>query len=237
MLIERITEKTLRVECEKCHVQRIVTYKQPNISGPHTCRSCVGKMGAKATYDLYGKEHYVKLGKRVGEYSKSHGLCRIAAKIGAQKGTPSKAGKVGGAKMRDSGKLKLCACPAAHSNEAWEKRFSTLRKLGKLGTSKPENTLYQLLVERFGEDDVVHHIYVRRFCIDFYIKSRNTYVEFDGTYWHGLDKPYSELTGSIKRKFDRDRRCDSYFIENGLRLIHITDKELKENHVAAINKI
>ena len=104
-------------------------------------------------------------------------------------------------------------------------------------SSQPEERLYQILVNRFCNDDVIHHINIDGFRIDFYIKSINTYVELDGIYWHGLDKSYDQLAGTPKAKFDRDVLCNKHFEEKGLRLIRIADKELKENEKHALSRI
>lgn len=92
----------------------------------------------------------------------------------------------------------------------------------------PEESLKVQLVRRFGEQDVEHHVIVDGYRIDFFVKSINTYIQLDGTYWHGLNAPYEQLMGTPKDKFDRDRRCDKHFITKGLRLVRIPDREMKE---------
>ena len=105
-------------------------------------------------------------------------------------------------------------------------------------SSRPEERLYELLIQRFGCEDVIHHISVNNYRIDFYVKSCNTYVQLDGLYWHGLDRPYEQLcTGPQKSKYDRDRLCDAYFTLKELRLIRITDRELKDDENAALSRI
>ena len=85
-----------------------------------------------------------------------------------------------------------------------------------------------MLQQKFGHDNVVHHVCIDGFRIDFYVKSIATYVQLDGIYWHGLDKPYEQLVGTPKLKFDRDRLCDAHFAQKRMRLIRITDRDLKE---------
>ena len=75
---------------------------------------------------------------------------------------------------------------------------------------------------------------VGRWTVDFFVEPANAYVEVDGTYWHGLDRTIEELSQSntrIDRKILATRHSDamqnSWFADNGLRLVRFTDKELK----------
>lgn len=140
--------------------------------------------------------------------------------------------------------FRLCRSCAAkqtsavsNSPSAVQKRFETIKRNGKLWSSNPENRLFELLVERFSNDDVIHHVSINGFRIDFYVKSIHTYVQLDGTYWHGLNVPYEQLVGVPKEKFDRDRICDLYFKSQNLKLVRITDVELKENERKALNRV
>ena len=131
----------------------------------------------------------------------------------------------------------MLATPFAHTLAAEERRFETLKQKGLLFSSAPEEKFYELLLEKFDNEDVIHHVIVDGYRIDFYIKSIDTYIQFDGVYWHGLNAPYDQLTGTPKIKFDRDRRCDKHFKESGLRLVRITDLELKENEEGALSRV
>lgn len=82
----------------------------------------------------------------------------------------------------------------------------------------------------FGYDDIeqqtlVKHGTKKPWLIDAYVKSLKTYVELDGEFWHGLDKPYEKLHSNGKAAYDRDRRRDAWFEANNLKLVRITDKE------------
>jgi len=165
-------------------------------------------------------------------------LCRkCAAKLtNARSNSASKGGKVGGKRTADLGKLQV-AGQFAHTPEAERKRHETLKRMGKLFSSKPEEHLHKLLIDRFGPEDVDHHIIVAGFRIDFYVKSINTYIQLDGAYWHGLQQPYDQLKGTPKAKYDRDRRCDAYFTEVGVRLVRIIDTELAKDAQHALQRI
>jgi very-short-patch-repair endonuclease len=156
-------------------------------------------------------------------------LCRSCAakRTNARTNSASKGGKIGGKRTTELGKLRLAGMHA-HTLSAEAKRFETLKRTGKLFSSVPEKLLKDQLWQRFGEHDVEHHVIVDGYRIDFYVKSINTYIQLDGTYWHGLDVPYDQLTGTPKEKFDRDRRCDAHFDAIGLRLVRITDKKVRE---------
>lgn len=105
----------------------------------------------------------------------------------------------------------------------------------KTFTSKPELMLLEILVERFGIDDVVHHPRIFKRTLDFYIKSIDIYVEMDGEYWHCLDEDINVVEKSKRKndvcrtkKFYRDKETNNLFEQHGLRLVRITDRQMKE---------
>lgn len=69
------------------------------------------------------------------------------------------------------------------------------------------------------------HVIINRFNIDIYVRTTNTYVEYDGVYYHGLDRPYDQLSPGIRKKYDRDRIVDAWFRERGIRLVRITCRD------------
>lgn len=96
--------------------------------------------------------------------------------------------------------------------------------------SRPEKELVQFLKNHFGENDIDCQVPVKRegkraWLIDARIKSLNVYVQLDGIFWHGLDKPYEDLHPYAKKAYDKDRIQDAWFESSGLRLVRITDKE------------
>lgn len=54
------------------------------------------------------------------------------------------------------------------------------------GTSKPEEILYKMLVDKFGKNDVMRQYFSKEypFACDFYIKSLNAYVELNANWTH-----------------------------------------------------
>lgn len=78
---------------------------------------------------------------------------------------------------------------------------------------------------------------INGWIVDFYIKSIDTYVQFDGVYWHGLDRTLKELKASksprdimIRKARARDRKQDRWFKANGKRLVRVTDREFTESN-------
>ena len=119
---------------------------------------------------------------------------------------------------------------------------------GTLYQSKPENAFYDLLVEKYGVDDVQRQVLMNKhWSIDFHVKSTNTYVQFDGVYWHGLDRPIELISESGKNGHRRDmgiyckwlvdRQQDRWFEERSLRFVRVTDQELKTDSAACLLKV
>ena len=67
------------------------------------------------------------------------------------------------------------------------KIFNARTRNHTLNSSLPEDTLYKLLVDHFGKDNVVRQYYDKDrypFHVDFYIKSRDLFIELNGDRGH-----------------------------------------------------
>ena len=112
-----------------------------------------------------------------------------------------------------------------------KKRHETMKKRGSYKTSKREEAIYRVLTLQFGQDSVDRQVYVnRRWHIDFYVNPIKTFIQFDGVYWHGLDRSLDEICllksprdVIILKKYNTDREQDQWFAEQKLKLVRITD--------------
>lgn len=127
---------------------------------------------------------------------------------------------------------------------AAKKRHETMKQKGLYASSKAEDNLHTMLVALYGGDDVCRHKIVRHYEIDFYVKSLDVYVQLDGVYWHGLDRPIEEIERSMNVRdrailatYFRDRKQNCTFKELGLRLVRLTDKQLKSLDKDLLKKI
>lgn len=73
-----------------------------------------------------------------------------------------------------------------------------------------------------------------RWSVDFYVAPIDVYVEMDGVYWHGLDRPIDAIERCETRTdrkilgtWHKDRLQDSWFGDNSMRLVRFTDVELR----------
>lgn len=79
------------------------------------------------------------------------------------------------------------------SIESYNKGIETKKRNGTLNTSKPEEELYVFLCNIFGEFDIIRQYKDDRypyFC-DFYIKSKDLFIELNGNWTHGFH-PFDE---------------------------------------------
>jgi hypothetical protein len=128
---------------------------------------------------------------------------------------------------------------------AWQKRHETLKRLGSYGsrTSKIEGLFYVELMTLFGAANVERFVLVNDWSIDFYVKSIDAYIQFDGVYWHGHNKTLDELRQSTSKRShtiachrENDERQNLWFRDNNLRLIRVTDEEFKNGkHLEKLN--
>lgn len=114
-----------------------------------------------------------------------------------------------------------------------EKKYATYKRNGSYFKSGPEDAYYDQLCARYGVDDIERQIRVNKWSIDFYIKSIDTHIQFDGVYWHGLDRPINMIAEhrtkqdvAIHKKWMTDRVQDAWFAERNMKLIRVTDKQV-----------
>lgn len=127
-----------------------------------------------------------------------------------------------------------------------QKCNETKRRNGSMRESEPERQLRSLLIEQYGQDNVRSHVRLHRCSVDIYVTSIDTYVQLDGVYWHGLDRPLSELQELAKEndqarvileKYTRDRMLDEYCALHNIRLIRITDVEFINDQRSCLERI
>lgn len=101
--------------------------------------------------------------------------------------------------------------------------------------SEPEQTLYEMLCEHFGIDDVIRQYSsdLYPFACDFYIKSRDLYIELNaswthGGHWFGTDESDGEKKAKwlAKNKKYYDNAIDVW-----------ADKDLRKRDVASHNSL
>ena len=116
------------------------------------------------------------------------------------------------------------------SRECQRKKHETMKRNGTYGSSIPEEHCFKILCEQYGQENVKRQVFVNKWPIDFYVVPIDTYIQFDGTYWHGLDRPISEIARhktprdkQIHKKWLTDREQDKWFADNKIKLLRISD--------------
>lgn len=99
--------------------------------------------------------------------------------------------------------------------EAVKKSWMTRRINGTFNTSKPEETLYGLLCDVFGNDDVIKQYHDERypFSCDFYVRSLDLFIELNAHWSHGKhwfdesnDEDLQKLSRWLSRAEERGSR-------------------------------
>ena len=118
--------------------------------------------------------------------------------------------------------------------KAKQREHATKKANGTYTKSRIEDEFYDLLVGAFPSHKIQRQVLVNGWRIDF--KVGNTYVQFDGEYWHGLDRSIS-LIKEFKSPRDRviyqthlrDIQQNEWFNKHALSLVRITDKEYRSS--------
>lgn len=118
-----------------------------------------------------------------------------------------------------------------------KKAFETKKQNGNLWKSKPEDDLYEVLCAKFGVENVERQKWIKKWPIDFYVITHDTYVQYD-SYWHGYDNngrlrnindvmnSTSSCDKEIYKKMLTDIEQNDYFIKNNLRLVRYIGTKL-----------
>ena len=129
-----------------------------------------------------------------------------------------------------------------NTHESRQKAYKTLRLNGTHGKSKAEDRFYEFILEKFPDKEVERHVMINGWCIDF--KINNAYVQFDGIYWHGLDRSVEEIESSkssrdtvILKTYMRDIEQKAWFEENKTLLCRISDKDFIHNQAGVYQKM
>ncbi len=120
------------------------------------------------------------------------------------------------------------------SEVAIKSRISRQQKGDYSVSSYPESLLERSLLDLYGEENVQTQVKVTpRWSIDFFISSFNVYIQLDGVYWHGLDRPIEKIEEyrsskdiRIRKKIDSDIRQNNWFAQENKKLIRFTDIEV-----------
>jgi hypothetical protein len=119
--------------------------------------------------------------------------------------------------------------------EAWKKKHKTDKENGNFSftSSKIEERFFIILKSLYKV--VERQVIINdKWSIDFYIRDIDTFVQFDGVYWHGLNRPLEEISKSLSPRDKRiikgyfvDLEQNEWFEKNNLKLLRITDKEFE----------
>jgi hypothetical protein len=119
----------------------------------------------------------------------------------------------------------------ARKSHATKKKNGTYSKK----QSKVEDEFFNILSNLYPTIDIERHHSINNNDIDFYIKSIDTCIQFDGVYWHGLDRDVDLIKWFknprdkvIYSTFLRDQKQNTWFEINKKKLIRFTDKEVLE---------
>lgn len=74
-------------------------------------------------------------------------------------------------------------------NEIQDKIYTTKKQNNTFSTSEPEEEVYKLLLTKFTKEDIERQYKskVYPYRCDFYIKSKDLYIEYNGHFTHGLE--------------------------------------------------
>jgi very-short-patch-repair endonuclease len=115
--------------------------------------------------------------------------------------------------------------------EVQKKCHQTKKANGSYGKSKMEDQVFEILVELF--ENVIRQEPINGWAIDFFLPDLDLYIQFDGNYYHGLDRPIEKIMEfktvtdkMIYRTRLKDQEQNKWFSENNIKLLRLTESYL-----------
>lgn len=232
-------------------VPEIIEKRRATTLEKYGCEDYLGTQEARdrlREYSMktYGVEHFMKSPEFMHDVFEQWCL----GKYGVS--NPQKAESVK-AKTRSTCMLKYGVDNALKTQKARDAFYLALNNNTNL-SSKIEDEFFLCLkeyVEVLGYT-AQHQINIKdRWLIDFYIPEIDTYIEFDGVFWHGINKTIEELQENIDKsksktgiwkailnKKHRDSKENKWFKVCGKKLVRITDEDyLKAKKQGNVNVV
>lgn len=162
--------------CRKCgyvSAQCGVSHEWSDEQRAKIAATCMARYGAPRYLDSEaGRAHAARIRRDPAYLDKMHAIISSDAVQAKTKSTC----------MRKYGVESAMRLP-----ETINKSFATKARNHTFSTSKPEESMYALLCDRFGEDDVVRQYKTERypFRCDFYIASLDLFIELNASWTYG----------------------------------------------------
>ncbi|MBQ3415312.1 MAG: hypothetical protein IJH39_08230 [Clostridia bacterium] len=137
------------------------------------------------------------------------------------------------------------------TQESLNKEYETKRKNNSFNKSKVEDNVYQLLVNKFGIDNVKRHYKTKEYPYDsdFYIISKNMYIDYNGFPSH-MNHPFNindmndiNLLNKLKEKeslkieMDKKNGIDRTYNQYSNYIYTWTDLDVRKRNIAKENNI
>jgi very-short-patch-repair endonuclease len=114
-----------------------------------------------------------------------------------------------------------------------EKAWKTKIKNGSCSKSNIEEKIAVLL----SNNNIVYErqVPVIKQWVDFYLPKYELYLQIDGSYWHGLNRPREIIAlqktsqdKKIYKQILRDEKLNLHMIKNNLKLLRLTDQQINK---------
>ncbi len=97
-----------------------------------------------------------------------------------------------------------------------------------------ENVFYRLLNDVFVDVRKQYRTN-QKWPVDFYIRDIDTFIEFDGIFWHGKISPQNKIDNDlryigVKRRIQIDLDENEWFKKNNLNFVRISDRDFINNN-------
>ena len=189
---------------DKYGVDNVFNLKEFQDKARNTCLQHYGVKYPAQNKDLYNKQVstlYENYGVTIPCKDKDIEQKVINTKM-------SKYGHIFGPNAKETIKAKYGVEYPFQSKEILDKTYFSKLNNHSEHISFPEQLLGNILIDIYGEKDVIHGISTKEYPyhVDFFIKTKKLYIEYQGFWTHG-DHPYNDVT-DINEKINLEKLCE-----------------------------
>jgi len=131
---------------------------------------------------------------------------------------------------------KYCSIKCRDKDPENKKRLLAMRvKQQKKNPNKFETSCYKYLDEN-GIDYIPQYVIGNKFCVDAFIEDENIAIQFDGDYWHGNPKKYTDLDKRQRKRVALDKSQDAYMKACGIKVVRVWQSEFKKDKSTLIKR-
>ena len=185
------------------------------------CEEC-GKSVYKSAA-LLGHEHHfcgLECANIFQGRNKIERTCKMCGKV--FRWSPSRA-------AQKNAKMTYCSTACKQSDPITKQQLIRMNQMQQEGKRTSIEVIGYALLDSLGVSYLPQHLIGEKFCVDAFVPSAKTVIQFDGDYWHCNPLKFTEPDARQKKRLRLDNSQDKYMIACGYAVVRIWETDMHKN--------